>query len=612
MKPDGCYSSITNEADLRDLVYVLKEFATELGIDTETSSVDPLSCDLYGISISHQEKFAVYIPVQHHLTQPMLWDSPEEFLDLETIQKHLAPIFSDPTKTKVLHNAKFDMHVLERHGLPLAEPIYDTMIGAWILGNIHGARYGLKDLADKKLDIQMTTFKEVVGKKKDFSEVPLPEATKYAGPDADMTLRLYHKEKEVFEKYPTLAPTLELEMPIVSILQDMEKVGSRINIGYLGGLSGPLNREMKFYSKRIYDAWGEFNINSGEQLQEKINKHCGLALDNTQFDTIAPYVERFPVLDSYLRYAKRLKTKSVYVDGILALVDKNERVHTEFKQNKKTGRLSSNNPNLQNIPSKKEEDEYAKDLPAIRKAFIAKPGYKIVSIDYSQVELRIMAHLANEETWIQAFNEDSDIHRATAAAMFKIPTDKVTKEQRRNAKTINFGLLYLMSAFGLSKKLKISVEEAQGFIDQFFFNLHNIRKWMDQKAYEVQYRKMVETENGRRLYFHYDLDNPKSLPAAIREGTNLPIQGLAADIVKMAMIDVYGLLQNYHSKLILQIHDALDFEMKEEEMPILIPQISEIMSSAYKLKVPLKVEVEVGNNLEELSKWEYAEESINL
>lgn len=603
MKPDGCYSSITNEADLRDLVYVLKEFATELGIDTETSSVDPLSCDLYGISISHQEKFAVYIPVQHHLTQPMLWDSPEEFLDLETIQKHLAPIFSDPTKTKVLHNAKFDMHVLERHGLPLAEPIYDTMIGAWILGNIHGARYGLKELVDKKLGIQMTTFKEVVGKKKDFSEVPLPEATKYAGPDADMTLRLYHKEKEVFEKYPTLAPTLELEMPIVSILQDMEKVGSRIDTSYLGSLSKPLHKEMNFYSKRIYDAWGEFNINSGEQLQEKINKYCGLALDNTQFDTIAPYVEKFPVLDSYLRYAKRLKTKGVYVDGILALVDKNERVHTEFKQNKKTGRLSSNNPNLQNIPNKKEEDEYAKDLPAIRKAFIAKPGYKIVSIDYSQVELRIMAHLANEETWIQAFNEDSDIHRATAAAMFKIPADKVTKEQRRNAKTINFGLLYLMSAFGLSKKLKISVEEAQGFIDQFFFNLHNIRKWMDQKAYEVQYRKMVETENGRRLYFHYDLDNPKSLPAAIREGTNLPIQGLAADIVKMAMIDVYGLLQNYHSKLILQIHDALDFEMKEEEMPILIPQISEIMSSAYKLKVPLKVEVEVGDNLEELHKW---------
>lgn len=606
MKPDGIYQAITTEADLKDLVYVINEFNYDVAIDTETSSVDPFSCELYGISISYKPGFACYIPVKRHLSQMMLWDNPSEFLPIEILQQYLHPIFFNESKKKILHNAKFDMHVLERHGFYLVNPVYDTMIGAWILGNKHGVRYGLKDLVDKKLGFQMTTFKEVVGKKKNFSEVPLPDAVKYAAADADMTLRLHNMIEDVFPKYPSLLPTRELEMPIVRVLKDMEAVGALIDKSYLESLNKPLKRQMNLYSKMVYDTLGEFNINSGEQLKDKLNKHCHLRLEDTQFETLIKHKDENLVIDSYLRYAKRQKLQSVYVEGILKLLDKDDRVHTEFRQNKKTGRLSSNNPNAQNIPTKKDEDEYAKDLPEIRKAFIADPGCKIVSIDYSQLELRITAHRANEPAWIEAFNKNVDIHKATAAAVLKIPISKVTKEQRFRAKAINFGLLYGMSEYGLSKRINVSIDEAREFINTYFENLPMVRKYIEDRKAEVRGRRYVETEIGRRLYFSWDTENPKSLPAAEREAVNMPIQGQSADIVKKAMVEIHkNILTSaaYETKMILQVHDELDFSMPLEEMPILIPQILEIMQGVYTLSVPLVCDVEVGDNWQDLKDW---------
>lgn len=606
--PNGSYQAIVTEADLKNMAYVLTEFGTEIALDTETTSVDYLRCDLLGISITHNAGRAVYIPVKKHLTQELLWDNPKEFLPIETVRKYLNPILANPNKIKILHNAKFDLHVLRRHGFTIDEPIFDTMIGAWILGNVHGAKYGLKELTERKLGFKMTEFKEVVGKRKSFSEVPLKEATLYAAADADMTKRLFEIELIKFNEYPVLIPTLELEMPCISVLQSMEDVGTLINRKYLEKLRQPLRKQMEEYSNLVYERLGNFNINSDEQLIDRINRllrsNQARQIDNAQFETLDNLKEQYPVIDYYLRYSKRQKLYSVYVDGLIKLLDNNDRVHTEYRQNLKTGRLSSNKPNLQNIPTKKDEDEYAKDLPTIRKSFIAPEGFKIVSIDYSQLELRLTAHRANEPAWIEAFNHDVDIHKATAAVVLGVPIDKVTKEQRKKAKAINFGLLYGMTEFGLSRRLKISVDEAKEFIDRYFENLPMVRKYIEDRKREVMTQKYVETEIGRRLYFRWNLENPKSLPAAQREGINMPIQGQAADIVKKAMVEIHNLLKPYKSNMVIQVHDELDFEMAEDEMEILIPPITEIMSTVYALSVPLKVDVEFGNNWEDLKDWQ--------
>lgn len=605
--PDGNYQAIVTESDLRDLAYDLYDYGTEIALDTETTSVDYLKCELLGLSITDDVGKAAYIPVRKEVKQELLWDSPTEFLPVEMVSHYLNPVLADSNKIKILHNAKFDLHVLKRHGFTLDEPIFDTMIGAWVLGNVHGARYGLKDLVERKLSYKMTEFKDVVGKKKSFSEVPLKEATLYAAADADMTKRLFDIEMKKFNEYGTLIPTLELEMPCIAVLQSMEEIGTLINRTYLEKLKKPLKQQMDNYSKLVHERLGNFNINSDEQLLDRINrmlKSDGAKLiQDTQFETLNNLRESYHVIDHYLRYSKRQKLYSVYVDGILKLLDENDRVHTEYKQNKKTGRLSSNKPNLQNIPTKKDEDEFAKDLPTIRKAFIAPDGYKIVSIDYSQLELRLTAHRANEPAWIDAFNKDVDIHKATAAAVLGVPISKVTKEQRFKAKAINFGLLYGMSEYGLARRIKVSVEEAKEFIDRYFENLPMVRQYIEDRKNEVITRKYVETEIGRRLYFRWNLENPKSLPAAQREGINMPIQGQAADIVKKAMVEVYNLLKPYKSNMVIQVHDELDFEMAEDEMEVVIPQIVDIMSNVYKLSVPLKVDVEYGNNWEDLKDW---------
>ena len=608
-KPDGSYIPVLCEMSLRELAYTLQEFGTEIALDTETTSVDYLKCDLLGISITHEIGRAYYIPVQRHLTQQFLWGNPDEYPSLELIQFYLNPILSDKSKKKILHNAKFDLHVLKRHGLIIDGPVFDTMIGAWILGNVHAARYGLKDLVARKLGYKMTEFKEVVGKKRTFSEVPIKEATDYAAADADMTKRLYLSELEAKSRFPTLDATFDLEMPCINVLQYMEEIGTLIDNKYLEGLRKPLRKQMEYFASTTRQILGEFNINSEEQLLTRINKYIHpKIIDNTQFETLLTLVDNHPAIDSYIRYSKYQKMYSVYVDGLLNLLNGDGRVHTEYQQNKKTGRLSSNRPNLQNIPTKKDDPtnpsyEYTKDLPLIRQAFIAKDNHKIVSIDYSQLEIRLTAHRAQEQTWIDAYNRDVDIHKATAAAVFNIPISKVTKDQRFRAKAVNFGLLYGMSEYGLARRIKVSVSEAKEFIDRYFENLPMVRKYIEDRKEEVIIRRYVETEIGRRLYFNWNTENTKSLPAAQREGINMPIQGQAADIVKKAMVEVHNLLIPYKSNMIIQVHDELDFEMAEDEMPILIPQICEIMSSVYKLSVPLKVDVEFGDNWEKLKDW---------
>lgn len=596
--PDGVYKTITSESDLKDLVYIINDFYTEISIDTETTSVEPLTCELVGISISHKVGYGYYIPVQRYLQQKMLWDDPSGFLTVETVREHLNPILANESISKVLHNAKYDLHVLGRYGFEIRGPIFDTMICAWVLGNVSMARYGLKHLTKTKLGFEMLEYKEVAGNKP-FYLVDLPLATKYASADTDMTLRLKSKEMEVLANYPSLTNTLTLELAAVPALKRMEEKGTPLDVKYLEQSGKLLNAQARILTNRIYDEFNcRFNINSPDQLLQILNRNK-INVTSTDEASLKANEDKHPGIRSILEYRKRLKLKSVYVEGMLSKL-RNGRIHTEFYQMLKTGRLSSSGPNLQNIPA------YSKDgLPSIRQAFVAPVGCKFVCIDYSQLELRVITHVAEEPYWIEAFKNNFDIHKATAAVVNKIDMSDVTDYQRKQAKFTNFGLLYGESAYGLSNRTGMSKEEAERFIEEYFSVLPKIQDYVETTKELVKTRKYVETFNGRRLYFKYDANEPKQISACQREGINFPIQGGAADIVKSAMVEIDRLLlgSRFKTELVLQVHDELDFLMPEDEMPILIPRIVDIMENVFTLKVDLKVDVEYGNNWQDLEKW---------
>lgn len=596
--PNGIYKTITSESDLKDLVYVIKDFYKEISVDTETTSVDPLTCELVGISISHKEGFGYYIPVQKYLQQKMLWDDPANFLTVEVVRSYLNQILEDESISKVLHNAKYDLHVLGRYGFNVSGNIFDTMICAWVLGNVSMARYGLKHLTKTKLGFEMLEYKEVAGNKP-FYLVDLPLATQYAAADTDMTLRLKNKEMDVLANYPSLNNTLNLELAAIPVLKRMEEKGTPLDEEYLEQSGKLLNAQAKILANRVYDEFGcRFNLNSPEQLLQVLNKNK-INVTSTDEAALKANEDKHPGIKYILDYRKRLKLKSVYVEGMLNKL-KNGRIHTEFYQMLKTGRLSSSSPNLQNIPA------YLPDgLPSIRKAFITPPGHKFVSIDYSQLELRVITHVAEEPYWIEAFKNNFDIHKATAAAVNRIPINDVTDYQRKQAKFTNFGLLYGESAYGLSNRTGMTVDEAEAFIKEYFSVLPRIQDYVQTTKELVKTRKYVETFNGRRLYFRYDANEPKQIAACQREGINFPIQGGAADIVKASMIEIDRLLlgSKFKTELVLQVHDELDFLMPEDEMPVLIPEIVKIMENIFSLKVDLKVDVEYGNNWQDLEKW---------
>lgn len=604
-KPDGSYSPITTLGDLKDLAYILTDFGKIISVDTETTGTDYLTCDLVGIAITHDTKRAWYIPVGSYtpdtFEQLSIFQVRPRDITLEELQFYLNPILASPNIIKVLHNAKFDLHVLRRHGFTLEEPIYDTMLATQVLTNCFGNRYGLKELAATRLGYDMTEFKEVTQKNGKFYNVPLQIATDYAAADVDMTLRLREKLLPAFtEKYPSLIPISDLEMKTIPVLVDMETHGTLVNVPYLRSVGKDLKVKLGKLYNGVQDLLNaKININSNQELKDVLEKRLKIQLPNVDAKTLDKLKSKHPVIEEIIKYRQVAKLESTYVRGILEVLGKDNRCHTEFWQILKTGRLSSNRPNMQNLPTLKEDQP--PDWPSIRRAIIVPEGHKFVSIDYSQLELRIITHISQEPVWIEAFNNNEDIHAATAKAIF----GELTKDGRKKAKIVNFGLLYGMSAFGLSNRMGLSVEEAEEFIKNYFSILPNVEKYIEDINQQVLDKKYVDNPNGRRLYFRFDNNDEKSLRAAQREAVNFPIQSMAADIVKMSMRSIWEFLResNLKTKMLIQVHDEICWEVPENEVDIVVPIFREKMENITKLTVPLKCDVEVGLNFEDLEEW---------
>ncbi|HMQ52297.1 MAG TPA: DNA polymerase I [Anaerolineae bacterium] len=626
---DGQYITVDTEAKLADLVTKLRQ-SDRLAVDVETDSTDEVQTNLVGIAITPTIGAGYYLPIAHGQSAPSqpqantpqasLFDLPFQPSNLPTfqpsnlplslVQAHLGPILASSTLTKYMHNAKFDMTVLERHGLPVEPPIYDTMIAAWVGHNAPNARYGLKELVKEKLNVQMTEITALIGSgknQKTMAQIPVEQVTPYASADVDMTLRLadqidplLHQDERLFDILQTL------ELPLIYVLKDMELAGIKLDSEFLGQVSQQLTRRLNELEREIYAAAGtEFNINSTQQLSDvlfgklQLPAHGLKKTKSGHYSTAAGVLEglqgQHEIIDLMLEQRTLVKLKSTYVDALPAMVNPaTGRVHTNYTQTGiSTGRLSSSNPNLQNIPIRTEQGR------EIRRAFIAETGCHLIAADYSQIELRILAHVAEDAGLLTAFENDEDIHTATASAVLGIPMNEIDKYQRRIAKTVNFGLIYGQSAFGLAQTTGMSREEAGKFIKTYFEKYPGVKRYIDVTEKMAAQQGYVETLLGRRRDFsHLATLSGAQRARAEREAINMPIQGTAADIMKQAMIDLHRELKQraLKTQMLLQVHDELVLEAPESELAEAVELTREVMCNAFKLRIPLKVDVEVGSN----------------
>ncbi len=615
---------ITTEADLAALVQTLQAVKA-LTIDTETTDVDAMLAQLVGIALTDREGEAWYIPIRAPEDDPTL--------PLETVTQHLEPLLSNPGLTKQGHNLKYDLKILARHGIPssghpLPGPYFDSMVAEWLL-NPGSHNLGLKDQAWARLGIQMTEISELIGSGKSqttMDTVPLAQVLPYAGADADMTQRLVnvlkselaqlHKETvEILDHKDTeLDLFYDLEMPLLPILTDMEMTGVKLDVEWLTTLSDELEQRVTDLEQTIFEQAGtEFNVNSTQQLSEVLFERLDLPTRGVRktktghYSTRAAVLEnlkgKHPIIGHILTLRELSKLKSTYVDALPELVNpETGRVHTSYNQTGTvTGRLSSANPNLQNIPIRTEEGR------RVRRAFIAEDGWQLVGADYSQVELRVMAHISEDPGLIEAFSRGEDIHATTAAAVYNVSLDEVTYEMRRVAKAVNFGLIYGQSAYGLARQIDVKPSEAEEFIQRYFERFPKVQVYMDQIEKEVKEQGYVETLFHRRRYFSEltkkSRASKRRRKAALRMAINAPIQGTAADILKLAMLRMDRALKenDLRTRPILQVHDELVFEVPDAEVNTAIPIIREAMEGACTLKVPLKVDVEAGPNWEEMT-----------
>ncbi len=602
----GDYHAVVDEAELAGIAARLGK-ASSIAVDTETTGTDALLADLVGLSFTDREGAAWYLPVRAPEGEPVL--------PLETAQKYLGPVLTNPRIAKIGHNLKYDVEVLYRHGFTVAGSLFDTMIAEWVL-NPNSGNLGLKNQAWARLGVQMTEITALIGTGRDqktMDQVALAQVTPYASADADMTFRLSALLQAELEQREQTALFRDLEMPLLPVLVDMEMAGVKLDTTWLETLSAELAVRLNDLERDIYRHAGtEFNINSTQQLSDVLFKRLGLparGISKTKsghYSTRAGVLEDLqgahPIVDTILAHRELSKLKSTYVDALPQLVNPHTgRVHTSYNQTGTvTGRLSSSNPNLQNIPIRSQEGR------RVRRAFVAGDGWRLIGADYSQVELRVMAHVSGDEGLIGAFERDEDIHATTAAAVYAVPLDEVSYDQRRIAKAVNFGLIYGQSAYGLSKQLGISVEEADGFIKRYFERFPRVRAYMDQVQREVVERGYVDTLLNRRRFFP-ELAPDSNLPVQQRQALqrmaiNTPIQGSAADIIKLAMLRTHRMLKEsgLRTRMILQVHDELVLEAPEDEQERAIDLLREAMGQAFELIVPLKVDVEVGTNWEEM------------
>jgi DNA polymerase-1 len=614
--PDGEYITVNSPEMLSHLRDALEK-NDYLAVDVETDSTDETQTTLVGIAITPKAHKGYYIPLNHGVPkagkQASLFDATDPLptqLPLQTVQFALRPILADDRKIKYMHNAKFDITVLERHGLPVAPPIFDTMIAAWLGNNAPAERYGLKELAKERLNIQMTEIKELIGTGKNqrtMDEVPVEQVTPYAAADVDMTLRLAESVREPLQANEQLNHIFQtLELPLIYVLKDMELAGIKLDTAALRQMSIQLAERLSQLEQDIHKSAGEpFNINSTQQLSDILFKKLALPTEGLRktksghYSTAAGVLEslqgKHQIIELILEHRSLAKLRNTYVDALPALLNPmTGRIHTSYNQvGIATGRLSSSDPNLQNIPIRTEQGR------EIRRAFVAEAGHQLISADYSQVELRILAHIAQDPGLLHAFHNDEDIHASTAAAVLGIPIDQVDKYQRRIAKTVNFGLIYGQSAYGLSQGTGMSMEDARKFIATYFEKYPGVRQYIAATERQAAEQGYVSTLLGRRRDFSRLAGLSGAQKArAEREAINMPIQGSAADIMKQAMIDLHNALteQNMRTKILLQVHDELVLEAPDAEVETAAALTGTIMSQAYPLAVPLKVDIQAGSN----------------
>ncbi|HAZ77057.1 MAG TPA: DNA polymerase I [Enterobacteriaceae bacterium] len=594
------YVTVLDEPTLNEWIARLKR-APVFAFDTETDSLDNVSAQLVGLSFATEPGLAAYVPVAHDYL-----DAPEQ-LSRDRVLELLKPILEDEKALKVGQNLKFDRGILQNYGIELRGIAFDTMLESYILDSVAG-RHDMDSLSARWLKHQTVTFEQIAGKGKNqltFNQIALEEAGHYAAEDADVTLQLHLKMWPKLEKHAgPLNIFQNIEMPLVPVLSRIERNGVKIDPAVLHKHSGEITLRLAELEKKAHEIAGEaFNLSSTKQLQVILFEKQGIkplkktpgGAPSTSEEVLEELALDYPLPKVILEHRGLSKLKSTYTDKLPLMINpKTGRVHTSYHQAvTATGRLSSTDPNLQNIPVRNDEGR------RIRQAFIAPEDYVIVSADYSQIELRIMAHLSRDRGLLSAFAEGQDIHRATAAEVFGMPLESVSNEQRRSAKAINFGLIYGMSAFGLSRQLNIPRKESQRYMDLYFERYPGVREYMERTRAQAKEQGYVETLEGRRLYLpDITSSNAARRAGAERAAINAPMQGTAADIIKRAMIAVDAWLQAEQPRvrMIMQVHDELVFEVHEDDVEQVSQKIHELMENSTKLDVPLLVEVGSGEN----------------
>lgn len=588
------YELVSSIDYVEKVVDILKD-KKEICFDTETDSPDPVSAQLVGISFSATAGSAYYIPV-----------NVEEGLNQEEVIELIRPVFENSDSTKIAHNYKFDYMMLSRAGIEIKGKAFDTMVAAYLVDATQKLK--MDELSKGLLNYKPVPIEDLIGKgkkQKSMADLSVEDVYLYACEDADITLRLYEILSEQLKKDELEEIAYKVDYPLMEVLADMEYKGVRLDKGMLAQFSEELETDLKKLEIEIYEKAGEeFNINSPQQLGvilfEKLDLPAGKKTKTGQYSTaesvLANLAPKYEMPSLILDYRQLTKLKSTYVDALPALINPDTaRVHTEFNQSvAATGRLASSNPNLQNIPIRTERGR------EIRKAFIAEDGFKLMSADYSQVELRVIAHIAKDEAMIQAFLNDEDIHSRTAKEIFNLDSiEDATPDHRRKAKEVNFGIPYGVSAYGLASRLGIENSEGKEMIDQYFERFPNILNYInDTKAFAREHG-YVKTLMGRRRYIpDIKSGNWNVRGFAERTAINMPIQGTAADIIKLAMINIHHWLKENkkQSRMLLQVHDELIFEIHETELDEVPDKIKELMEFAVELDVPLKVEAGIGEN----------------
>ena len=600
---DKNYQTIRTEKELDELMGLINQ-ADYVSFDTETTSLDYMLAELVGISIALKPNEAFYIPINHN------YEGAEKQLEQDFVLEALKPFLESDEIPKIGHNLKYDRHILQNAGIDLKGTLLDTMLFSYV-NNSTVTRHNLDAVSKRYLNISPTSYEDVAGKgakQIPFSEVSIDVASDYASEDADISLKLYEHIEPLVQKEAKLAKLYsEIEGPLIYTLGDIERNGVLIDSEKLSQQSKELEAKiLKLESKVQKNAGEDFNLGSPKQLQEILYEKLGLPVikktpkgqPSTSEAVLQELSMDFPIVHDILSYRAISKLKSTYTDKLPKMINSNTgRVHTSYHQAvTATGRLSSSDPNLQNIPIRSEEGR------RIREAFIAPEGYKILAADYSQIELRIMAHLSKDQGLMDAFAKGQDIHQATAAEIFSINIDDVTPNQRRSAKAINFGLIYGMSAFGLSKQLQITRAEAQNYIEQYFERYPGVKNYMDETKSSAKQNGYVETVLGRRLYLaDIESSNYQRRQYAERSAINAPMQGTAADLIKMAMTDLHSKIRNesLDAKIIMQVHDELVIEVNENQLDELSDLTVNIMADIFKLDVDLKVDADIGNNWDE-------------